>query len=138
MTRIVYLIIAAQAVAVCEGLAAPTSRRGALGWIGSGATALIAGSPLTAWADADEMDIDSFLRTGGVSMPMGVSGQAGKSKPVTGIVLRDGSELSRDARGNVVAELVVKSAGGSDKMAVLASFSAPWPLGKTGTKYSAN
>ena len=34
------------------------------------------------------VDTDEFLRTGGVAMPMGVSGQAGKYKPETGVFLR--------------------------------------------------
>ena len=44
------------------------------------------------------IDVDSFSRTGMVAQPMGVSGQAGKSKPETGVVLREGSEVSRDSR----------------------------------------
>jgi len=37
---------------------------------------------------ADEMNVEDFLKKGGVSMPMGVSGQAGKMRPETGVVLR--------------------------------------------------
>jgi hypothetical protein len=56
--------------------------------------------------------------------------QAGKSKPETGVVLREGSEVSRDSRsGNVLAEILVK--GNGNLMPVVASFSSPWPLGKT-------
>lgn len=36
----------------------------------------------------DSLDIENFLNTGMVAQPMGVSGQAGKSRPETGIVLR--------------------------------------------------
>ena len=75
-------------------------------------------------------DIDDFLRTGGVSMPMGVSGQAGKSKPETGVVLRDGTDISRDSKsGNVLAEILVQKAD-KELMAVVTSFQSPWPLGK--------
>ncbi|KAL7532954.1 hypothetical protein ACHAWF_004289 [Thalassiosira exigua] len=66
-----------------------------------------------------------------VSMPMGVSGQAGKAKPVTGVVLREGSEVSRDGRsGSVLAEILLGKA--SDPIPVLATFSSPWPLAKGG------
>ena len=62
-------------------------------------------------------------------MPMGVSGQAGKAKPVTGVILREGSEVSRDDRsGSVLAEILV----GKDQTPVFASFSSPWPLAKGG------
>lgn len=77
-----------------------------------------------------EMDVDDFLKSGQVAMPMGVSGQAGKSRPQTGIIFRDGSEVSRDSRtGNVLAEIVLNNES-SDPVAVLASFSSPWPLAK--------
>ena len=33
----------------------------------------------------DSFDVDSYLRTGYVANPMGVSGQAGKSRPETGV-----------------------------------------------------
>jgi hypothetical protein len=52
------------------------------------------GAPQTAFALADEskipdaLDVESFLRLGQVSNPMGVSGQAGKSRPETGVILR--------------------------------------------------
>lgn len=58
-----------------------------------------------------------------------VSGQAGKSKPETGIFLRDGSEVSRDPRsGDVLAEIIMMSASGNEKVPILASYSSPWPL----------
>ena len=45
-------------------------------------------------------------------------------------LIRDGSELSRDARsGNVLAEIVVKDSN-KELIPVVAAFSAPWPLGK--------
>lgn len=78
---------------------------------------------------AEGVDVESFLRSGMVAQPMGVSGQAGKSRPELGVVLRDGTELSRDSRsGGVLAELVLEKAG--DPMAVLTSFESPWPLAK--------
>lgn len=49
---------------------------------------------------------------------------------------RDGSEVFRDPRtGDVSAEILVKGASGGDYMPVLASFSAPWPLGKRKSAY---
>ena len=73
------------------------------------------------------LDTEDFLKTGAVSMPMGVSGQAGKAKPVTGVVLREGSEVSRDIKGNVLSEIVVLGKS-SNLIPVLATFSSPWPL----------
>jgi hypothetical protein len=75
-------------------------------------------------------DVDDYLKSGQVNMPMGVSGQAGKSRPETGIVFRDGSEVSRDTRsGNVLAEIVL-AADSKDPVAVLTSFTSPWALAK--------
>jgi len=96
-----------------------------MGWIGA---ASVAALPTICTADTN---VDDFIRSGRVAMPMGVSGQAGKSRPETGVVLRDGSDVSRDSRtGDVLAELVVKGTHG-DKAGVLASFSSPWPIGKS-------
>lgn len=81
-------------------------------------------------ATAYDVDTEDFLKTGTVAMPMGVSGQAGKAKPVTGIVFREGSEASRDGRGNVLAEILVGKK--SDPIPVLATFSSPWSLAKGG------
>jgi len=59
---------------------------------------------------------------------MGVSSQAGKSRPETGVFLRDGSDVSRDKKtGDVSAEIVVNGSNG-EKMAVFVSYSSPWPL----------
>lgn len=83
-----------------------------------------------AFADIYEED---FLKTGRVAMPMGVSGQAGKSRPETGIVLRDGTEVSRDTKtGNVLAEVVLDNAStaSEDPIAVLVTFTSPWSLAK--------
>lgn len=80
---------------------------------------------------AADIDTEDFLKTGMVAMPMGVSGQAGKAKPRTGVVLREGSEPSRDERsGNVLAEILVGKS--SDPTPVLATFSSPWSLAKGG------
>ena len=51
---------------------------------------------------SNAVDTEDFLKTGQVSMPMGVSGQAGKAKPVTGVILREGSDVSRDERSGDV------------------------------------
>lgn len=94
------------------------------------AATLTTNTPLaTAEEKQDSLDIDNFLRTGQEAFPMGVSGQAGKSRPVTGVYLRDGSELSRDSRtGNVLAEIVLGEK--SNLSAVLVSFQSPWSLAK--------
>jgi hypothetical protein len=93
------------------------------------AAAFLATTPSPGLA-MESLDVDAYLKTGGVSMPMGVSGQGGKMRPTTGVVLRDGSQVARDARnGNVLAELVLQ--GNKDLVPVLATFSSPWPLGKT-------
>jgi len=61
-------------------------------------------------------------------MPMGVSGQAGKSRPENGVVLRDGTDVSRNTKsGDVLAEILL-SASSTDPTAILTSFSSPWPL----------
>jgi hypothetical protein len=80
----------------CQGLApSPTSsRRGALGWMGGAACAAIVTSTTQqpAWASGgvqDSVNVDNFLRTGiDAGGGMGVSSQAGKSRPQTGVVLR--------------------------------------------------
>jgi len=112
--------------------------------LGSAAAAAGIGSvvltadPRPARADAaamqDSLDVNEFLRTGiDIGGPMGVSSQAGKSRPETGVILRDGSGVSRDSRsGDVLAEILLGSRG--NYAAVLASFSSPWPLA-TGPVY---
>ena len=55
--------------------------------------AAVAGVPVSpAWgasAIQDSMDVENFLRTGvDAGGPMGVSSQAGKSRPETGVYLR--------------------------------------------------
>jgi hypothetical protein len=66
------------------------SRRDTIGWLIVAGGATLAGSP--AWSAAavqDTMSVDNFLRTGvDIGGNMGVSSQAGKTKPVTGVFLR--------------------------------------------------
>ena len=92
-TRALLLALTCSSV---DGLAT-INRRNVLGWIGSSgaaAAAVVGGAPqpgfAVAGADArpDSFDVNDFLSSGSVSMPMGVSGQAGKSRPETGVVLR--------------------------------------------------
>lgn len=92
-------------------------------------TTMIAPAP----ACAEEVfDVDSFIKTGMVANPMGVSSQAGKSRPETNVVLREGTDVARDSRsGGVVAEILLKGAGDPPTLqAVLTSFESPWPLAK--------
>ena len=126
--------VAAVATAVAANticaLAPPgaVTRRAAVGWLTSVCFAgTCVGGPQLVNAD---VDTDAFMRSGMVSMPMGVSGQAGKGKPNTGVVLRDGSEINRDTKtGDVLAEILVKDAKSSSNMIpVVATFTSPWPL----------
>lgn len=111
------------------------SRRKILGGLASicGAGLLVVGgAPQPAWSAAavqDSLDVDAFLRKGvDIGGTMGVSSQAGKSRPETGVFLRDGSEVSRNKKtGDVNAEIVVNGRDG-EKMAVFVSYSSPWPL----------
>ena len=103
-------------------------RRRALLSSGSAAAASLAflmGRPQVARAAAaavqDSLDVDSFLKTGVDSGgPMGVSSQAGKSRPETGVVLRDGGDVQQDKQGNVLAEPLDwhqgQSSGGCGKL----------------------
>jgi len=78
----------------------------------------------------DTLDLDRFLRTGADSGGnMGVSSQAGKSRPQTGVVFRDGSEVSQDRSGSVLAEILVGTK--AKPVAILATFTASkWKLEK--------
>lgn len=94
---------------------------------------IIGGRPNHANADAaaiqDTMNVESFLRTGtDIGGNMGVSSQAGKSRPQTGVVLRDGSEVSQSSGGDVLAEILTGTK--AQPVAVLASFNSPWKLEK--------
>ena len=132
-------VLSLQLSTICEGLSTnpstTSSRRQAIGSILGGGAAVASAVLLPSGAATamESTDVDDFLRTGGVAMPMGVSGQAGKSKPVTGVVLREGTDIKRDTKsGNVLAEILVKqpSKGDDDLMAVVTTFQSPWPLGK--------
>eukprot|EP00587_Corethron_hystrix_P008505 CAMPEP_0113312316 /NCGR_PEP_ID=MMETSP0010_2-20120614/9201_1 /TAXON_ID=216773 ORGANISM="Corethron hystrix, Strain 308" /NCGR_SAMPLE_ID=MMETSP0010_2 /ASSEMBLY_ACC=CAM_ASM_000155 /LENGTH=317 /DNA_ID=CAMNT_0000168129 /DNA_START=42 /DNA_END=995 /DNA_ORIENTATION=- /assembly_acc=CAM_ASM_000155 len=116
-----------------EDFAERSDRRSFLLW-SSGAAFVLLRFPSASFAA--EMNVDDFLKTGGVAMPMGVSGQAGKAKPETGVVLRDGSDVQRDGSGNVLAEILVSSADGSsdqkDQKLVLVSFLSPWKVASGG------
>ena len=100
-------------------------------WLAQAAAVGIATTILPTRSTAAELDVDSYLKSGGVSMPMGVSGQGGKMRPETGVIFRDGSEVSRDPRsGDVLAEILLKSKGSAEQpIPVLTTFSSPWPLG---------
>jgi len=82
----------------------------------------------------DSMDINDFLRTGIDSGgPMGVSSQAGKSRPQTGVFFRDGTDVARDKRtGSVSAEIIVGTK--SNPSPLLVNYVSPWPLA-TGSVY---
>lgn len=80
-------------------------------------------------AAQDSLDIETFLRTGiDTGGGMTVSSQAGKSRPQTGVVFRDGSEVSQDQNGAVAAEILVGTK--KDPKPVLVSFTSPWKLEK--------
>jgi hypothetical protein len=84
-------------------------------------------SAIAAPAAQDSLDVENFLRTGiDLGGNMGVSSQAGKSRPQTGVVLRDGSEVQQDSAGNVLAEILTGSK--ANPYAVLVSFASPWKL----------
>jgi len=111
------------------------SRRNILSSAGAAAVtagALLIGGAERANADAaaiqDSLDINSFLRTGvDVGGPMGVSSQAGKSRPQTGVVLRDGSDVLQNGRtGAVSAEILTGTK--ANPSAVLISFTSPFKL----------
>lgn len=97
-------------------------------FLAEAAAAIVGGASLVAIPQyAQAVDTEEFLKSGMVSMPMGVSGQAGKAKPFTGVVLREGSDVSRDSRsGAVLAEIVLGKK--EDLTPVLATFSSPWKL----------
>ena len=81
----------------------------------------------------DSLAIEEFLRTGvDPSGPMGVSAQAGKSRPVTGVVFRDGTDVLQGKSGDVSAELLVGSK--ANPTAILVSFNAPYKL-ETGSVF---
>merc|ERR1740130_2526900 len=156
-TTIAFVVVIVAAVSICrsvDGLStnpssssssSSSSRRHVIGSLlgGVSTAAVVFGGGIGNIAKAGEMDVDSFLQSGGVAMPMGVSGQAGKSKPITNIIFReDGIDISRNAKtGTVIAEILVQKAGTKQEeyndenlMSVITSFSAPYPLA-TGMVY---
>ncbi|KAL7472739.1 hypothetical protein ACHAXS_013145 [Conticribra weissflogii] len=75
----------------------------------------------------DSLPIEEFLRTGvDPSGPMGISAQAGKTRPQTGVVFRDGTEVLQGRDGNISAELLVGTK--ANPTAVLVSFKSPYKL----------
>ena len=75
----------------------------------------------------DSLEVDKFLRTGIDSGGnMGVSSQAGKSRPQTGVVFRDGTDVLQGKGGEVSAEILVGTK--ASPASVLVSFRAPYKL----------
>lgn len=110
------------------------NRRNAIASTFSTAMGILTANAQNSWAEGQApggFQVDDFLKTGQVAMPMGVSGQAGKSRPETGIVFRDGSELSRDSRSGDVLTEILLNAESNNPTAVITTFSSPWPLGKS-------
>lgn len=108
---------------------APLDRRQAI--LTAAGVVAAATAPTIANADSaamqDSLDVSNFLRTGAdAGGNMGVSSQAGKSRPQTGVVFRDGSDVSQDRSGAVAAEILTGTK--NDPKAVLVSFVSPWKL----------
>ncbi|KAL7533534.1 hypothetical protein ACHAXR_006756, partial [Thalassiosira sp. AJA248-18] len=82
----------------------------------------------------DSLEVNDFLRTGVDSGGnMGVSSQAGKSRPQTGVVFRDGTDVLQGKKGgDVSAELLVGTK--ANPTSVLVSFNAPYKL-ETGSVF---
>ena len=77
----------------------------------------------------DSLGVDEFLRTGiDLGGNMGVSSQAGKSRPQTGVVFRDGTDVLQGRGGEVSAEILVGTK--ARPTSVLVSFVAPYRLEK--------
>mmetsp|Transcript_35851 Transcript_35851/g.81884 ORF Transcript_35851/g.81884 Transcript_35851/m.81884 type:complete len:313 (+) Transcript_35851:23-961(+) len=94
-------------------------------------TAAVPSRANAAAAVQDSLQIDDFLRTGIDSGgTMGVSSQAGKSRPQTGVVFRDGTDVLQGRNGDVSAEILVGTK--ANPTSVLVSFSAPYKLEKGG------
>jgi hypothetical protein len=117
-----------------------TDRRTYLSQLVTGlvATTVLVQNPAPAAAEAaamqDSLDVSSFLRTGiDPGGNMGVSSQAGKSRPQTGVVFRDGSDIQQDTRsGNVLAEVLTGTK--ADPQAIVVTFASPWKL-QTGSVF---
>ena len=121
-------------VSVDKSMTVEMDRRGYLSAMVGAVTAATAGvvgtlPPQAAHAAAiqDSLDVENFIRTGvDTGGIMGVSSQAGKSKPLTGVIFRDGSEVSQDGKGAVSAEILTGKK--EDPKAILVSFVSPWKL----------
>lgn len=116
-----------------------TSRRRILETSIAGASSILLASiasPTKANAAAavqDSLGVDEFLRTGvDIGGNMGVSSQAGKSRPQTGVVFRDGTDVLQGKSGDVSAELLVGTK--ASPTSVLVSFNAPYKL-ETGSVF---
>ena len=112
------------------------SRRDVVGASLSFAASLAFLAPSRANAAAavqDSLDTDEFLRTGvDAGGNMGVSSQAGKSRPQTGVVFRDGTDVLQGKSGDVSAEILVGTK--AQPSSVLVSFTAPYKL-ETGSVF---
>lgn len=96
------------------------------------AATLLGSVPTVAVAESaavqDSLDVQNFLRTGmDAGGNMGVSSQAGKSRPQTGVVFRDGYDVAQDrSSGAVTAEILTGTKANPN--AVLVSFESKWKL----------
>lgn len=96
-------------------------------------TTIVTANPSVSFAAAaaiqDSLEVNEFLRTGiDLGGNMGVSSQAGKSRPQTGVVFRDGTDVLQGNSGEVSAEILVGTKAKPE--AVLISFRAPYKLEK--------
>ncbi|KAL7551388.1 hypothetical protein ACHAWF_018152 [Thalassiosira exigua] len=122
--------------AAASSTALHVSRRRVFETTLAGAVAAATASPRGADAAAaiqDSLDTNDFLRTGVDSGGnMGVSSQAGKSRPQTGVVFRDGTDVLQGKGGDVSAEILVGTK--ARPTSVLVSFNAPYKL-ETGSVF---
>jgi len=80
---------------------------------------------------APALQVEEFLRSGADSGgSMGVSSQAGKSRPQLGVVFRDGTDVLQASNGDVGAEILVGTK--ANPTSVLVSFNAPFKLERGG------
>lgn len=81
----------------------------------------------------DTLEVNEFLRTGiDLGGNMGVSSQAGKSRPQTGVVFRDGTDALQGRNGEVSAEILIGTK--ARPSSVLITFVAPYKL-ETGSVF---
>lgn len=137
---IIFLAPAASAFTSVQSSSSPATTQSALHAsrrdVLASATATMLALPSVVNAAAavqDSLQIEEFLRTGiDAGGTMGVSSQAGKSRPQTGVVFRDGTDVLQSKKGDVSAEILVGTK--SDPKSVLISFTAPYKL-ETGSVY---